>query len=228
MKGTELEDAYLTPCAENTRQCIPFQSILHRFCFIKDEALRQEDSLLSLVAETESFLRSALVRAEEKIENEVREIEHLRTQIEKLRGMLFGIRSEKLRRQVEEAEALLKQQEQQSDRYNVRDIDLQVPRQLCQFRHHRFLPEHLLHREIHRLEPMESCCPYCGSDMAYLSEVSAVQLELVSSTLKVILSVRVKKACTGCDCIVEAPAPSRQYEILARQGVDLSRALLSN
>ncbi len=67
---------------------------------------------------------------------------------------------------------------------------------------------------------------------------------------------RVKKACTKCDCIVEAPAPSRpiergiagpgllarvltgkycehlplyrQSEIFARQGVELSRALLSN
>jgi transposase len=92
--------------------------------------------------------------------------------------------------------------------------------------------------------------------MAYLSEVSVEQLELVSSALKVIRTVRVKKACTRCDCIVEAPAPSRpidrgiagpgllarvltakycehlplyrQCEIFARQGVDLSRALLSN
>lgn len=209
------------------------------------------EAKLSLVAETESFLRSALARAEEKIENEEREIEHLRAQIEKLRRMLFGTRSEKLRRQVEETEALLKQQEQQSDRYNGRDNDPQVPRQLRQSRHRRPLPEHLP-REIHRLEPAESCCPECGNDMEYLSEVSAEQLELVSSALKVIRTVRVKKACTR----VEAPAPSRpidrgiagpgllarvltakycehlplyrQCEIFARQGVDLSRALLSN
>lgn len=71
-----------------------------------------------------------------------------------------------------------------------------------------------------------------------------------------IRTVRVKKACVRCDCIVEAPAPSRpidrgiagpgllarvltskycehtplyrQTEILVRQGVALSRALLSN
>ncbi|ENA1774699.1 IS66 family transposase [Yersinia ruckeri] len=220
-----------------------------------EAALRQKDSQLSLVAETEAFLRSALARAEEKIENEEREIEHLRAQIEKLRRMLFGTRSEKLRRQVEETEALLKQQEQQSDRYNGRDNDPQVPRQLRQSRHRRPLPEHLP-REIHRLEPEESSCPECGNDMEYLSEVSAEQLELVSSALKVIRTVRVKKACTRCDCIVEAPAPSRpidrgiagpgllarvltakycehlplyrQCEIFTRQGVDLSRALLSN
>ncbi|MEF7984086.1 hypothetical protein U9944_26480, partial [Escherichia coli] len=42
--------------------------------------------------ETEAFLRSALTRAEEKIEEDEREIEHLRAQIEKLRRMLFGTR----------------------------------------------------------------------------------------------------------------------------------------
>ena len=81
-------------------------------------ALRQKDQQLSLVEETEAFLRSALTRAEEKIEEDEREIEHLRAQIEKLRRMLFGTRSEKLRREVELAEALLKQRE------HVREITL--------------------------------------------------------------------------------------------------------
>lgn len=230
------------------------QDYLARIAALED-ALRQKDSQLSLVAETESFLRSAVARAEEKIANEEREIDHLRAQIEKLRRMLFGTRSEKLRRQVEEAEALLKQQEQQSDRNNGWEDDPLVPRQLRQSRHRRPLPENLP-REIHRLEPAETCCPECGNGMEYFSEVSAEQLELVSSALKVIRTIRVKKACTRCDCIVEAPAPSRpidrgiagpgllarvltakycehlplyrQTEIFARQCVDLRRALLSN
>ncbi|RIE71838.1 hypothetical protein UL54_23035, partial [Shigella dysenteriae] len=67
--------------------------------------------------------------------------EHLRAQIEKLRRMLFGTRSEKLRREVEQAEALLKQREQDSDRYSGREDDPQVPRQLRQSRHRRPLPE---------------------------------------------------------------------------------------
>ncbi len=220
-----------------------------------ESQLRQKDQQLSLVEETEAFLRSALARAEEKIEEDEREIEHLRAQIEKLHRMLFGTRSEKLRREVELAEALLKQREQDSDRYSGREDDPQVPRQLRQSRHRRPLPAHLP-REIHRLEPEESCCPECGGELDYLGEVSAEQLELVSSALKVIRTERVKKACTKCDCIVEAPAPSRpiergiagpgllarvltgkycehlplyrQSEIFARQGVELSRALLSN
>lgn len=48
--------------------------------------------------------------------------------------------------------------------------------------------------------------------MEYLSEVSAEQLELISSALKVIRTVRVKKTCLRCDCIVEAPAPSRPID----------------
>ena len=98
-----------------------------------------------------------------------------------------------------------------SDRYSGREDDPQVPRQLRQSRHRRPLPAHLP-REIHRLEPEESCCPECGGELDYLGEVSTEQLELVSSALKVIRTERVKKACTKCDCIVEAPAPSRPIE----------------
>ena len=47
-----------------------------------ESQLRQKDQQLSLVEETEAFLRSALARAEEKIEEDEREIEHLRAQIQ--------------------------------------------------------------------------------------------------------------------------------------------------
>lgn len=52
------------------------QDYLARFAALED-AFRQKDSQLSIVAETESFLRLALVRAEEKIENEEHEIGHV-------------------------------------------------------------------------------------------------------------------------------------------------------
>jgi len=69
------------------------QDYLARIAALED-ALRQKDSQLILVAATELFLHSALARVEEKIQNEEREIEHLRAHIEKLRRMLFGTRSE--------------------------------------------------------------------------------------------------------------------------------------
>ncbi|WP_353655407.1 hypothetical protein [Escherichia coli] len=157
-----------------------------------ESQFRQKDQQLSLVEETEAFLCSALARAEEKIEEDEREIEHLQTQIEKLRRMLFGTRSEKLRREVEQAEALLKQREQDSDRYSGREDAPQVPRQLRQPRHRRPLPAHLPHA-IHRLESEESCCPECGGELDYLEEVSAEQLELGCRALKGIRTVRGKK-----------------------------------
>lgn len=56
---------------------------LERLLSEQAEALRQKDQQLSLVEETEAFLRSALTRAEEKIEEDEREIEHLRAQIDR-------------------------------------------------------------------------------------------------------------------------------------------------
>ena len=216
--------------------------------------LRQKDQQLSLVEETKTFLRSALARAEEKIEEDEREIEHLRAQIEKLRRMLFGTCSEKLRREVEQAEALLKQREQDSDRYSGREDDPQVPRQLRQSRHRRPFPAHLP-REIHRLESEESCCP--GVAVSWIIWGSQCRTTGTGEQRSESDPHRTgKKACTKCDCIVEAPAPSRriergiagpgllarvftgkycehlplyrQSEIFARQGAELSRALLSN
>ncbi|VCZ66525.1 hypothetical protein BANRA_05733 [Escherichia coli] len=45
---------------------------LERLLSEQAEALRQKDQQLSLVEETEAFLRSALTRAEEKIEEDER------------------------------------------------------------------------------------------------------------------------------------------------------------
>lgn len=78
---------------------------LEKLLIEQAEALRQKDTQLRLIEETEAFLRTALARAEDKIEEGEREIERLRAHLEKLRWMLFGTRSEKLRRQVEETEA---------------------------------------------------------------------------------------------------------------------------
>ncbi len=70
---------------------------------------------------------------------------------------------------------------------------MQIPRQQRQSRHCRPLPAHLP-REIHRLESEENCCPERGGELDYLGDVSAEQLEMVNSSLKVIRSERVKKA----------------------------------
>ncbi|MFQ1388071.1 IS66 family transposase zinc-finger binding domain-containing protein, partial [Klebsiella pneumoniae] len=48
--------------------------------------------------------------------------------------------------------------------------------------------------------------------LSYLGEDAAEQLELMRSAFRVIRTVREKHACTKCDAIVQAPAPSRPIE----------------
>ncbi|EGQ6061346.1 IS66 family transposase zinc-finger binding domain-containing protein, partial [Escherichia coli] len=51
-----------------------------------------------------------------------------------------------------------------------------------------------------------------GGSLSYLGEDTAEQLELMRSAFRVIRTVREKHACTQCDAIVQAPAPSRPIE----------------
>ncbi|WP_438821939.1 IS66 family transposase zinc-finger binding domain-containing protein [Escherichia coli] len=61
--------------------------------------------------------------------------------------------------------------------------------------------------------------------MSYLGEDAAEQLELMRSAFRVIRTVREKHACTQCDAIVQAPAPSRPIErgIAGTAGADAQR-----
>ena len=59
-----------------------------------ESQLRQKDQQLSLVEETGGLPALCTGTCRRKIEEDEREIEHLRAQIEKLHRMLFGTRSE--------------------------------------------------------------------------------------------------------------------------------------
>jgi transposase len=117
------------------------------------------------------------------------------------------------------------------------------------------LPDHLL-REEKIYPPPAAACPACGGNLRHLGDDVADQLEFIPASFKVIRHIRPKLACTCCDCIVQAPAPSRPIErglagsgllahvlvskfadhlplyrqsvIYAREGVELSRALLAD
>ncbi|OZP05168.1 IS66 family transposase, partial [Escherichia coli] len=199
--------------------------------------------------------QEALIHAlQEKLSNREREIDHLQAQLDKLRRMNFGSRSEKVSRRIAQMEADLNRLQQESDALTGRVDDPAVQRPLRQTRTRKPFPESLP-RDEKRLFPTESCCPECGGSLSYLGEDAAEQLELMRSAFRVIRTVREKHACRRCDRIVQAPAPSRpiergiagpgllarvlaskyaehtplyrQSEIYGRQGVELSRSLLS-
>ena len=208
------------------------------------------DELKRLLAEQEALNRALL----EKLNEREREIDHLQAQLDKLRRMNFGSRSEKVSRRIAQMEADLKQLQKESDTLTGRVDDPAVQRPLRQTRTRKPFPESLP-RDEKRLLPAASCCPECGGALSYLGEDAAEQLELMRSAFRVIRTVREKHACIQCDAIVQAPAPSRpiergiagpgllarvlsskyaehtplyrQSEIYGRQGVELSRSLLS-
>ncbi|HEA8814594.1 TPA: IS66 family transposase [Escherichia coli] len=150
--------------------------------------------------------QEALIHAlQEKLSNREREIDHLQAQLDKLRRMNFGSRSEKVSRRIAQMEADLNRLQKESDTLTGRVYDPAVQRPLRQTRPRKPFPESLP-RDEKRLLPAAPCCPNCGGSLSYLGEDTAEQLELMRSAFRVIRTVREKHACTQCDAIVQAPA----------------------
>lgn len=137
------------------------------------------------------------------------EIERLTLLIEKLRRMLFGRRSERLTQQIEQLELELEElhinagvREQQA----CVDAQPQKAPRLAPTREP--LPAHLP-REVHEHLPGEANCPACGHAWRVIGEDVAEVLEYVPASLRVVRHVRPRLACTHCDQMAQAPAPSR-------------------
>ena len=195
----------------------------------------------------------ALAAQQDKLLSRDNEIEHLKLVIAKLRRMIFGTKSEKVSREIEQLELKLEDLEAQRAESVTASIEASAPAKAKPVR--RPLPEHLP-REVHTHLPAEDACPDCGGQLRKLGEDVSEILERIPATYKVIRHVRVKMACTKCDVIVEAPAPSRpierglagpnllahvlvskyavhlplyrQSEIFAREGIDLDRSTLAD
>ena len=181
------------------------------------------------------------------------EIERLVLLVEKLQRMLFGAKSEKVLRQIDQLELQLEEMQAANAVEELRAVaPAERPVAAKPFR--RPLPEHLP-REVHTHMPDDEACPDCGGKLRGLGEDVAEMLEYVRACFKVIRHVRPKLSCDACDRIVQAPAPSRpidrglagpgllahvlvskyadslplyrQTEIYAREGVDLDRSTLA-
>jgi transposase len=214
------------------------------------------DALKAMVRE-----RDAAIAQHDEIVMELRgqvlartaEIEHLKLLIAKLKRMQFGRKSEKLDHQIEQLELKLEDlQADEGESASEAQRRGRTPRTPSQ---RQPLPDHLA-REEKVYAPAAEACPSCGGDLRHLGDDISEQLEFVPASFKVVRHIRPKMACCCCDCIVQAPAPSRPIErglagpgllahvlvskfadhlplyrqsvIYAREGVDLSRALLAD
>jgi transposase len=188
-----------------------------------------------------------------QLDTRAAEIEHLKLLIAKLQRMQFGRRSEKLERQIEQLELKLEDLEAETGAAEEAEPESNPPARRKAAR--KPLPDHLPRDERVHI-PEVDACPACGGGLRHLGEDVSEQLEYVPASFRVIRHVRPKLACSCCDVIVQAPAPSRpvqrgiagpgllahvlvakyadhlplyrQSVIYAREGVELDRSLLAN
>lgn len=157
------------------------------------------------------------VEQHKQLRSNSQEIEHLKLVIEKYRRMIFGRKSEKLSRELEQLELRLEELEttQAADQAADDVAEAQEPssaqtesKPRTSRPRRKPLPEDLP-REVIMHMPEHDSCPCCGGELRQFGEDVSEQLERIPATYKVIRHVRPKFACVGCDRVVEAPAPSR-------------------
>lgn len=200
-------------------------------------------------------LRTLIQEQHAKLISRENEIENLKLLILKLRRMQFGRKSERLDAQITQLELRLEDLEAgAAESATAPDAAASVATPARRKPARRPLPEHLP-REVRTHAPRETACPACGGALRQLGEDVSEILEYVPAQFKVLRQVRPKLACTGCDTIVQAPAPGapierglagpgllahvlvskyadhlplyRQAEIYERAGVELDRATLA-
>jgi transposase len=185
-------------------------------------------------------------------------IAHLKLAIEKLRRELYGSRSERKARlldqmelELEELGAAAREDElaaQQASTEAVRSFERRRPSR-------RPFPAHLPRERVVIAAPER--CPCCGSaKLSKLGEDVSETLEVIPRRWKVIQTVRERFSCRDCETITQPPAPfhvtprgfagpnllatilfekfgqhqplNRQSERYAREGIDLSVSTLAD
>ncbi len=111
------------------------------------------------------------------------EIARLMLLVEKLQRMLFGRKSEKVLRQIEQMELQLEEL-QAANAIEERAAAASVARPVATKPFRRPLPEHLP-REIHTHMPDHEACPDCDGRLRVLGEDVAEMLEHVRACFKV-------------------------------------------
>lgn len=203
--------------------------------------------------------RSDLQRAENSLKLTSLQIEKLKVQLARLRRMKFGQSSERLAQLADQLELTLEDLEAEHAHAECVVADAAPPDQAAQPGRkpkREPLPAHLPREEVVHAAPDAHGCSACGGSMARLGEDATEVLEYVPGRFHVVRHVRPKLACSRCDAITQAPAPSlpvprgragpkllahvavskfvdhlplyRQSRIYARDGVELSRSTMAD
>jgi len=136
---------------------------------------------------------------------------HLKLQIEKLRRELYGHRSERKARLLDQMELQLEDLEAGATEdeiaaqtaaarsQSVRSFEGKRPSR-------KPFPDHLPRERV--VIPAPECCPCCGSaQLSKLGEDVTETLEVIPRRWKVIQTVRERFSCRACETISQPPAP---------------------
>lgn len=162
-----------------------------------------------ILAERSARLEAEAVAANAKAE--VALIAYYKLEIEKLRRQLYGTRSERKARlleqmelQLEELEATATEDELAAEQAAARTQTVKPFQRKRPAR--KLFPEHLPRERI--VVPAPESCPCCGSSkLSKLGEDITETLEVIPRQWKVIQTVRERFSCRACETITQPPAP---------------------
>ena len=207
---------------------------------------------LDITPEDPAELRAVNRLLADEVKSQALLIEKLKHQLAGQNRHRFGVRSESLDQlnlTFEEDEVIAEAADEQVKPAELPTED-KTPRQHSR----KPLPDHLdRHDEV--LSPGDDCTR-CGGKLKTLCEDITEELEYVPGRFVVNRIVRPRKACAGCEAIVQSPLPSRpiergrpgpgllahvlvskyadhlplyrQSQIYAREGVDLDRSTMAD
>lgn len=201
-------------------------------------------------------LKAALIETRAKLSGAEALIEHLQLLIAKMKRELFGPRSERSQRLIDQLELQLEELAAAAGENEAKAETAGIPVQgFTRRKTRRNFPDHLPRRRI--VHPAPSCCPCCGgTKLSKIGEDVTETLDVVPRQLFVTEHVREKFSCRSCEKIAQPPAPfhaiargyagpsllamilvdkyanhqplNRQSEQFAREGVELSVSTMAD
>ena len=179
---------------------------------IAERAAHQAEHAARLDAERQLIdARAAAANARAEASSIEALLAHLKLQIEKLRRELYGHRSERKARLLDQMELQLEDLEAGATEdeiaaqtaaarsQSVRSFEGKRPSR-------KPFPDHLPRERV--VIPAPECCPCCGSaQLSKLGEDVTETLEVIPRRWKVIQTVRERFSCRACETISQPPAP---------------------
>lgn len=190
--------------ASTTSPSLPTDLAAAHAMILAERAARLEAEAAASLAAAEAL------RAKAEASSVEATIAHLRLMIEKLKRELYGQRSERTARLIDQMELQLEELEAKATEDEIA-AECATPHAMMSAPMRRRpsrkpFPEHLPRERV--VVPAPTSCPCCGSvKLSKLGEDVTETLEVVPRSWKVVQTVREKFTCRSCEAISQPPAP---------------------